>query len=94
MLRSALLILVFGFASLAVDDGRAASPTGWSPVIIATGEYRDRIKSMPIHQRPGRPLHVYGNTIRLITTSRVAAEPVRPLRQIFFGSPTFVGPRR
>ncbi|PAY17551.1 hypothetical protein CKO51_21045 [Rhodopirellula sp. SM50] len=94
MPRSILLILVLGFTSLVVADARAASPTGWSPVIIATGEYRERIKSMPIHQRPGRPLHVYGNTVRLIKTSRVSAEPVRPMRQIFFGSPTLIGPRR
>lgn len=47
------------FAGLA-----AAAEPNWSPVIIATGEYRDQIKSMPIEQRPYRPLHFYGNTVR------------------------------
>ncbi|MDA8743784.1 hypothetical protein N9N28_04025 [Rubripirellula amarantea] len=41
-----------------------AQQPGWSPVIVATGEYRDQIKSMPIEQRPYRPLHFYGNTVR------------------------------
>jgi hypothetical protein len=42
----------------------AAAEPSWSPVIIATGEYRDQIKSMPIEERPYRPLHFYGNTVR------------------------------
>ena len=41
----------------------AAEPT-WSPIVIPTGEYREQIKSMPIEQRPYRPLHFYGNTVR------------------------------
>lgn len=69
-------------------DARAYSPTGWSPIVIPTGAYRERIKSMPIHQRPGRPLHVYGNTIRLIEHTQRSHQPIRPLRQIFLGSPS------
>lgn len=60
----------FGFFILAVavssspaSRAEAAEPS-WSPVIIATGEYREQIKSMPIEQRPYRPLHFYGNTVR------------------------------
>lgn len=41
-----------------------AQQPGWSPVIIPTGAYRDQIKSMPIEQRPYRPLHFYGNAVR------------------------------
>ncbi len=37
---------------------------GWVGVIIARGELRDQIESTPILERPYRPLHVYGNTIR------------------------------
>jgi hypothetical protein len=44
-------------------SSRAAEP-GWSPIVLPTGEYRDQIKSMPIEQRPYRPLHFYGNTVR------------------------------
>jgi hypothetical protein len=41
-----------------------ASGTGFDPRVIAFGETRDQIKSTPITQRPNRPLHVYGNTVR------------------------------
>lgn len=41
----------------------AAEP-GSSLPIIARGEERTAIKSQDIHDRPNRPLHVYGNTVR------------------------------
>lgn len=41
----------------------AAEP-GWSPVIVARGDYRAALQSLPIEQRPYRPLHFYGNTVR------------------------------
>jgi hypothetical protein len=48
-------------AALPVAD---AAQSGFDPRIIAVGEARDQIKSKPIEQRPNRPLHVYGNTVR------------------------------
>lgn len=36
----------------------------WYPRVIARGTDRDVIKSTPIHHRPNRPLHFYGNTVR------------------------------
>jgi hypothetical protein len=42
----------------------AVAQTGWSPSVIATGEERQKIRSTPIEQRPNRPLHFYGNTVR------------------------------
>lgn len=63
----------------------AQSPTGWSPIILPTGTYRDCIKATPIERRPGRLLHVYGNTVRMIdqyTTLRAA----KPVRQVFLGT--------
>lgn len=53
------LVLVLLPATVSMADG-----PGWSPVIIPTGQYRSEIKSMPIHERPYRPLHFYGNTVR------------------------------
>jgi hypothetical protein len=50
-------------AGLAVPAGRIREP-GWSPVIVATGEYRSSLQSLPIEHRPYRPLHFYGNTVR------------------------------
>jgi hypothetical protein len=34
------------------------------PRIIVTGEAREQIQNTPILERPNRPLHVYGNTVR------------------------------
>jgi hypothetical protein len=56
---AAAVTAVFG-----MGNGSTAAEPGWSPVVIATGEYRETIKSMPIEQRPYRPFHFYGNTIR------------------------------
>lgn len=48
------------FAPLPVE----ARNTGFDPRVVAFGEAREEIKSTPITQRPYRPLHVYGNTVR------------------------------
>ena len=67
-----------------VQPVEPVSAEGWSPVVIPTGDYRLRIKSLPISERPGRPMHVYGNTIRML--DRISRDqPVRPLRHIFLG---------
>lgn len=41
-----------------------AANTGFDPRIIMFGEAREQIQNTPIEQRPYRPLHVYGNTLR------------------------------
>lgn len=61
------LLLALSILSLepgAVPPVAEAAQTGFDPRVIAVGEARDQIKSMPIEQRPNRPLHVYGNTVR------------------------------
>ena len=57
------IILVGSVIGLVTPESSAAEP-GWSPVIIATGDYRKQIQATPIEQRPYRPFHFYGNTIR------------------------------
>ena len=42
----------------------SADEPGWLPVIVATGELREEIQSTPIHLRPYRPMHFYGNAVR------------------------------
>jgi hypothetical protein len=37
---------------------------GWSGTIIARGTQREIIEATDILQRPYRPLHFYGNTLR------------------------------
>lgn len=48
-------------ATLSVAE---AANTGFDPRIIMFGEAREQIQNTPIEQRPYRPLHVYGNTVR------------------------------
>lgn len=64
---------------LAASDSASAGEPGWSPVVIARGEYRDQIKSMPMEQRPYRPLHFYGNTVRRIHYRGTPTPSVREL---------------
>ena len=84
-MRYAILPLIL-VAALALPS-QASSPRGWSPIILPVGEYRREIKSMPIEHRPGRLLHVYGNSVRLIEQSRHGSVQ-RPVQQIVIGTPT------
>ncbi len=59
-----LIAAVFLFLSAPVGGFAHASEPGWSPVVIARGDYREQIKSLPMEMRPYRPLHFYGNTVR------------------------------
>lgn len=60
LLLSAIFILPFE----AVAPLAEAANTGFDPRIITFGEAREQIQNTPIDQRPYRPLHVYGNTVR------------------------------
>ena len=60
-------------------------PTGWSAVVLPTGDYRQHIKAMPIEKRPGRLLHVYGNTVRMFDQAG-RGHSIRPFRQIVLGT--------
>lgn len=48
---------------LATSDCHAEEP-GWYPYVIARGYDRAVIQSTPMTQRPYRPMHIYGNTVR------------------------------
>ena len=41
----------------------AAEPT-WYPYVVARGPDRIAIQNTPMHQRPYRPMHFYGNAVR------------------------------
>lgn len=73
--KHALMIAVAltSISGLTESSVSAVEPPGGMPVshepswtygIVRVGESRDSIKSMPITERPYRPLHVYGNTVR------------------------------
>ncbi len=42
----------------------ASSEPGWLGVVRARGELKEQIESTPIVDRPNRPFHFYGNTVR------------------------------
>ena len=46
-----------------VDLG-PVSAKDFDPRVITFGDTREQIKSTPVTDRPNRPLHVYGNTVR------------------------------
>lgn len=59
MISSVTLVLILtGVASA------TASEPKWQGNVIARGAERAKIESTPILERPYRPLHFYGNTVR------------------------------
>lgn len=58
MLRIVFLVTVSAVTMLPAEGA------GFDPRVITFGSERDQIKSTPIEQRPYRPLHVYGNSVR------------------------------
>ena len=70
-LTTALAILALGLSATtsyaqvpAIVPVAPHQEPGWLGAIIARGELREQIEATPILDRPYRPLHVYGNTIR------------------------------
>lgn len=43
---------------------QADNGPGWLGVVVARGELKQEIESTPILDRPNRPFHFYGNTVR------------------------------
>ena len=90
-------ILILALTVLAIPQvaDQAQAEPGWSPVVIPTGAYREQIKSMPIEQRPYRPFHFYGNTVRR-SYYRGTPYTQRSSRQMTIGNvqpvPVFSGP--
>ena len=57
-----LLITVAGLL-VSLSSVVAAEPS-WLGTIVARGPLRQQIEATPILDRPYRPLHFYGNTVR------------------------------
>jgi hypothetical protein len=70
-----IIITALGVAAF-LPAGADAAGTGFDPRVIVVGEARDQLKAKPIEDRPYRPLHVYGNTVRR-RQSRGTAQPQR-----------------
>jgi hypothetical protein len=56
--------LVVSVAPIGAQAGGARAEPNWTYGVVRTGAEREAIKSLPITQRPYRPLHFYGNTVR------------------------------
>lgn len=59
-----LVIATVATVALVPVSPAAAANSRIDPRIIVVGEAREQIQNTPILERPNRPLHVYGNTVR------------------------------
>lgn len=57
------ILAAIGVAAF-LPAGADAAGTGFDPRVVMLGDARDQLKATPIEERPYRPLHVYGNTVR------------------------------
>ena len=69
-------------AMLATVQAVAAQETGWSGAVLPTSPEARQIQQQPILQRPNRPGHVYGNTVRRM---HYRGHPA-PLPRVFSGA--------
>jgi len=75
-----LLIASVMFCIALVASAAQAEPS-WGNRVILPPDERAKIKSQPIHQRPYRPLHVYGNAVRRRHYRGTAAPSVKDFGQ-------------
>ena len=68
----------------------AQQEPGWLGVVIARGELREQIESTPILDRPYRPLHFYGNTVR---RNHYRGAPAPRPRDVIQGAGAFIAGR-
>ena len=71
--RFLLLVTILSLPFEATAPLAEAANTGFDPRIIMFGEAREQIQNTPIDQRPYRPLHVYGNSVRRRNTRASSA---------------------
>ena len=65
MLARSLAVIVVSFGLLfGIGEKTLAREPNWSGRVIVTGAERSRIQATPIHRRPYRPFHFYGNAAR------------------------------
>jgi len=60
----------------------SAAEPGWYPFVIARGEDRIKIQNTPMHERPYRPMHFYGNTVRRVAYRGTGVPGRRDLARI------------
>lgn len=68
-----ILFAAVATAAMLPSPSAGAAGTGFDPRVVTFGAAREEIKSTPINERPYRPLHVYGNTVRRRQSRGVSA---------------------
>ena len=63
MLRLTITVTVI-LTILLLATACAQAEPGWRTVVVARGAEREVLRATPVVQRPYRPLHIYGNSIR------------------------------
>ena len=64
---SSLVRVLFVAATLTMllpVSGLQAQEPSWSPWVVVRGQQRTELRAKPMHERPYRPFHFYGNTVR------------------------------
>lgn len=74
-----------------ISSAASAQEPEWWGVVIARGADQSQVESTPIVQRPYRPLHFYGNTIR---RQYYRGNPLPLPRDFVQGAQAFVFRRR
>ena len=65
MFSSKSMVLGLSVVTILLATGEmVVAQTGWNPRVIVSAAEREQLKKTPIHLRPNRPLHFYGNTVR------------------------------
>lgn len=63
-MRRLLLPVLTTVVFAALTESATARNSNFDPRVITFGETREQIKSTPMVDRPNRPLHFYGNSVR------------------------------
>jgi len=56
--------VLFAAPGAASENQTGSGEPGWLGVVVARGELKQQIEATPIEDRPNRPFHFYGNTVR------------------------------
>jgi len=82
LMRTIMLVAVMAVIAATVAPLPAdARTTGFDPRIVTFGDAREDIKSTPITERPYRPMHVYGNTVRRRHQRAADSTPARSVQR-------------
>lgn len=58
-----ILLAIFSTGCISSRYSTAAEPE-WTNRVLKVGQDREKTNELPITERPYRPLHFYGNTVR------------------------------